>query len=158
MCLGEYLGAVVVMSAILGLISYVSYPGSSEKTVKFAASVLLLYTALTPLLSFAGKITSGDLDNLLADFDVESPQIDDEYIKVAESAFKDGIFELLNSRFSVAEENAEIFVFGFDFRSMKADKIKIILFGAGAVADFRGIESYITGAGLGECEVNVRIG
>ena len=158
MCLGEYLGAVVVMSAILGLISYVSYPGSSEKTVKFAASVLLLYTALTPLLSFAGKITSGDLDNLLADFDVESPQIDDEYIKVAESAFKDGIFELLNSRFSVAEENAEIFVFGFDFRSMKADKIKIILLGDGVVADFRGIESYITGAGLGECEVNVRIG
>ena len=158
MCLGEYLGAVVVMSAILGLISYVSYPGGSEKTVRFAASVLLLYTAITPLLSFADKITSGDFGNFSEGFDIESPQIDDEYIKVAESAFKDGIFELLDSRFSVGKQNAEIFIFGFDFRNMKADKIKILLWGDGIVADFRGIESYITGAGLGECEVNVRIG
>ena len=157
MFLGEYLGAVVVMSAILGLISYISYPTGSESTVKFAASVLLLYTALTPLLGFADKITNGNFDIILGSFD-DGIQIGDEYIEVAESAFKDGIFELLDTRFSVDKENAEVFVFGFDFRSMRAEKIKILLFGSGAVADFRGIENYITESGLGECEVNVRIG
>ena len=156
--MGEYLGAVVVMSAILGLISYISYPGGSENTVKFAASVLLLYTALTPLLGFAGKITNGNFDNLLGNFESGGAAMDDKYIEVAESAFKDGIFELLDTRFSVDKENAEVFIFGFDFRSMKAEKIKILLFGNGAVADFRGIEEYITESGLGECEVNVRIG
>ena len=156
--MGEYLGAVVVMSAILGLISYISYPGSSEKTVKFAASVLLLYTALTPLLGFADKITSGDFNNVFDGVDIDNVEIDGEYVKVAESAFKDGIFELLNSKFSVDKESAEVFVFGFDFRKMKAEKIKILLFGDGVIADFRGIENYITESGLGECEVNVRIG
>ena len=156
--MGEYLGAVVVMSAILGLLSYISYPGSSEKTVKFAASVLLLYTALTPLLSFADQITSGGFENLIGSFDTENVEIGDEYIKVAETAFREGIFELLNSKFSVDRGCAEVLLFGFDFRNMRAEKIKIILFGDGAVADFRGIENYITESGLGECEVNVRIG
>ena len=158
MYLGEYLGAVVVMSAILGLISYVSYPSGSEKTVKFAASVLLLYTALTPLLAFAGKIGSADINDFIGDLEGENIEIDGEYIKVAESAFKDGISELLASKYSIAKENAEIFVFGFDFRAMKAEKIKILLFGDGIVADFRGIENYITESGLGECEVNIRLG
>ncbi len=156
--MGEYLGSVVVMSAILGLISYVSYPSGSEKTVKFAASVLLLYTALTPVLGFATKITSGDTDGFFDGIDIENIETDDEYLKVAEAAFKEGVFELLASEFSVDKENAEVFVIDFDFRNMRAKKIKILLFGNGAVADFRRIEEYITESGLGECEVNVRIG
>ena len=156
--MGEYLGAVVVMSAILGLISYISYPTGSEKTVKFAASVLLLYTALTPILGFAAKITSGDTGDFLDGMHFDEIKTDDEYLKVAEAAFKSGIFDLLDSEFSVAKENAEVFVYGFDFQNMKAKKIKIILFGKGAAADFRRMEKYITESGLGECEVNVRIG
>ena len=158
MYLGEYLGAVVVMSAILGLISYISYPTASEKTVKFAASVLLLYTALMPVLGFAAKITSGDAEGLLSDIDIEQIKTDDEYLKVAETAFRDCIFKLLDSELSVARDNAEVLIFDFDFKNMKAGKIKILLFGNGAVADFRRIEKYITESGLGECEVNVRIG
>ena len=156
--MGEYLGSVVVMSAILGLISYISYPTGSEKTVKFAASVLLLYTALTPILGFAAKITSSDTSGILDGIHNENIEIDEEYIKVAAAAFKDGIYELLDSEFYVEKESAEVFVFGFDFRSMRAERIKILLFGNGAVADFRRIEKYITESGLGECEVNVRIG
>ena len=156
--MGEYLGAVVVMSAILGLISYISYPSSSEKTVKFAASVLLLYTALTPLLSFADKVTSGRLDGIFDSLDSETVETDGEYAKVAEEAFKNGIYKLLFTKYSVNEEEAEVFIFNFDFKNMRAEKIKIVLFGNGAFADFRGIESYITESGLGECEVNVRIG
>ena len=156
--MGEYLGAVVVMSAILGLISYISYPTGSEKTVKFAASVLLLYTALTPILGFAAKITSSDTSGIFDGIHNENIEIDEEYIKVATAAFKDGIYELLDSEFYVDKESAEVFVFGFDFRSMRAERIKILLFGNGAVADFRRIEKYITESGLGECEVNVRIG
>ena len=156
--MGEYLGAVVVMSAILGLISYVSYPTGSEKTVKFAASVLLLYTALTPILGFAAKITSGDIDGFLDGIDVEEIKPDGEYLEVAEAVFKDGIYKLLDSEFSVDREEAEVFVYGFDFQNMKASKIKILLFGSGAAADFRRMEKYITESGLGECEVNVRIG
>ena len=140
------------------MISYISYPTASLKAVKFAASVLLLYTALTPVLGFAAKITSSDAEGFLSGIDIEQIKTDDEYLKVAETAFRNGIFKLLESEFSVGKENAEVLVFDFDFKNMKAGKIKILLFGNGAVADFRRIEKYITESGLGECEVNVRIG
>lgn len=158
MYLGEYLGAVVVMSAILGVISYVSYPSASEKTVKFAATVLLLYTALTPIMSFALKVTDGSLDGYFDGLDVEKPQENGEYLEVAEEAFKEGIYKLLFTRYGIKEEEAEIFIFGFDFRNMRAERIKILLYEGGALADFRGIESYITESGLGECEVNIKVG
>ena len=156
--MGEYLGSVVVMSAILGIISYVSYPSGSEKTVRFAASVLLLYTALTPLLGFVSKITSDDISSLIGDFDYKDEVGDGEYIIVAENAFKEGISKLLFAKYGINEEDSEVFVFGFDFENMRAEKIKIQLSGGGSTADFRGIENYITESGLGECEVNLKIG
>ena len=159
--MGEYLGAVVVTSAVLGLLSYISYPSESEKTVKFAASVLLLYTALTPLLSFAGRVVEGgyeSLEDIIEDLGGVSYESDEEYKAVAEQAFKEGIFKLLSTKYSVSEESADVFVYGFDFQEMRAEKIKILLYGNGVTADFRAIENYITESGLGFCEVNVRIG
>ena len=156
--MAEYLGAVVVMSATLGIISYVSYPQGSEKTVKFAASVLLLYTAITPLLSFVIRISNGEISGIVPSPDYSDSEMSDEDKEVAESAFKEGISKLLLSKYGIKAENAEIYVIGFDFQKMRADKIKITLSGSGAISDFRGIESYITESGLGDCEVNLEIG
>ena len=41
---------------------------------------------------------------------------------------------------------------------MKAERIKILLTEKAVFSDYRGIEEYLTESGLGECEVNVRIG
>ena len=155
--MGEYLVPVVVISAVLGIISYVSYPTASEKTVKFAASVLLLYTALTPVLTMVSDFTSEDISDYLDRF-TENEKADGEYEQVASDAFKEGISKLLFTKYDIKTEDAEIYIFGFDFSKMRADKIKILLKNSGVFSDFRAIEEYITESGLGECEVNIRIG
>ena len=156
--MAEYLVPVVVMSATLGIISYVSYPSASEKTVKFATTVLLLYTALTPLLSFVNNITADNFENYFGNLDYGNADSEGEYAIVAEEAFKEGVCKLLFTKYGIKSENITVSVFSFDFKEMKAEKIKILLSGDGAFSDFRGIEEYITESGLGECEVNVRIG
>ena len=148
----------MVMSAVLGVISYVSYPMGSEKTVKFAASVLLLFTALNPILAFAQRLGDSGSESLIELPSFETDMTDGEYIKVAEEAFKEGISKLLFTKFDSEEQDAQIYVFGFDFKTMTAESIKILLVNKGVGADFRAIEEYITESGLGACEVNVRIG
>ena len=156
--MGEYLVPVVVMSAVLGIISFVSYPTASEKTVKFAATVLLLYTALTPLVNFVSGLGEGDFKDYLEQFEQSGTQTDADYQEVAEEAFKEGIGKLLFTKYGIKEENADIYIFGFDFERMKAEKIKILLSNKSVFADFRAIEEYVTESGLGECEVNIKIG
>ena len=156
--MAEYLAGVVIMSAILGLISYASYPSGSERATKFAVSVLLLYTALMPAFSLISKLSSVDIDSIIENG--YAPDFDQggEYIEVAEESFKSGISKLIFTKYGVPEENIEVFVFGFNFESMRADSIKVILSGSGAFADFRGIEEYITEQGLGKCEVVISFG
>jgi hypothetical protein len=45
----------------------------------------------------------------------------------------------------------------FDFKEMKAEKIKVLLTGLGALCDRHGVEKYLNGLGIGESEVNIEI-
>ena len=153
--MGEYLGAVVAMSAVLGVISYVSYPSGCERSVKFALTVLLLFCAMTPILGFASEIIGADVGGILSGIEGGNVNDSGESEKTAEEAFKEGICKLLFTKFKIDEGDVEVYVFNFDFKAMRAGKIKILLSGRGAGADFRGIEEYITECGLGECEVIV---
>ena len=56
---------------------------ASEKTVKFAATVLLLYTALTPLVNFVSGLGEGDFKDYLEQFEQNGTQTDAEYQEVA---------------------------------------------------------------------------
>jgi len=156
--LGEYLVPVVIMSAVLGMISFLSYPSPSEKTVKFATTVLLLYTALTPLFSFASNLSGDSVKDYISGLEFGVTESEGEYEKVAEEAFKKGICKLLYTKYGIEEGSAEVYIYGFNFKNMKAEKIKILLCNKGAFSDFRSIEEYITEQGLGECEVNIKIG
>lgn len=158
MRLADYVISVVVMSAILGFTSYAAYPGSASKATKFAASVLLLYVAVIPI----GTLISGireenfDISELIGE--VPQAEADGEYIKVAEEAFKEGICNLLFTKYNIKPENVYIKTEGFDFEKMRCERIKITLLESGVLADFRGIEEYITESGLGDCEVGINIG
>lgn len=158
----EYLISVTVMSMLLGLISYLSYPGSSEKSVKFAVSVLLIYTSMLPILSFVSKISSGGemdfIEEIRKDAEENVTSGKEEYITVSEDAIKKGLGKLLFTEYGIAEENIKIYVHGLDFESMKAEKIKIVLCGGGALSDYRSIEDFVNKLGIGECEVNIEFG
>ena len=48
-------------------------------------------------------------------------------------------------------------VFGFDFKNMKAERVKIILSGRAALADSRAIAEEIRKLGEWECEVELSV-
>ena len=100
--MAEYLVSVVVMSSLLGLLSYASYPSGSERTAKFAVSVLLLYTALMPAFSLLSRLSSMDIENIIDSEDIGDFQEGGEYLEVAEEAFKAGISKLI---FTKKEDN-----------------------------------------------------
>ncbi len=157
MSLLEYLVSVIVFSSIIGFISFVAYPAKSEKVIKFATAVLLLYTVLTPVFEVISGLGEGELDDIFnTDYDAEISE-NEEYISVAENAFKEGICKLLCSKYGAKADEMNIFVYGFDFKNMRCERIKIVLFGKSALLDARGISAYITEEGLGKCEVDIRL-
>ena len=154
----EYLASVVLMSALLGVLSYSSYPSdSSARWVKIASAVLLLYVVINPVFALSKELLFNDgggfFDEITNDFAIDDSQL----LETSEEAFKEGIKRLVKNEFGADEKNVEVYVFGFDFKNMRAEKIKIILSGRSAFLDWRGIEKYITEAGLGDCEVNIQL-
>ena len=147
----EYLVTSCVMAVVIGVASYISYPGASERTVKLCTSLIFLYALLSPAVSMLQRLPSYkvDFDGILEDTEAG----DGTYKQVAEEAFAEGIRQLLFTKYGLNENNLRVFVIGFEFEKMRAERIKIILSGKGALADWRGIEEYITESGLGECEV-----
>ncbi len=143
--------SVVVMTAFIGLISYLSYPGVSEKAIKVVSSILIIYTVCIPAVSMAANLTGGDFFEDTSGGDVDLG--DETYIEVTENAFKKGIAEMICSKYGINKENIRVYVYDLDFERMVAGKIKIVLTGKSFLFDWRGIEQYINESGLGKCEV-----
>ena len=154
----EYLISVVVMSAAVGFLGYAKYPSSSEKATGFAASVLLLYTILNPVASFIIDVGENGFDYVLSDTGAYYPDDELAYSEVAEDAFKEGICKLLFTKFGIEENGVRIETKGFDFETMKCEKIKIVLVGTEMFSNWRAVRDYVTESGLGECEVSMDFG
>ena len=152
--MGSYLISVVVMTAFIGFISYLSYPGVSERAIRVASSILLIYTVCIPIVSFVSNLSAGDFFDSISDVGGSDVVLGDQtYIEVTENAFKKGVSEMICSKYGIDKENIKVYVFDLDFERMVAGKIKIILTGKSALSDWRGIEQYINESGLGKCEV-----
>ena len=131
---------------------------SSERLVRLASSVILLYVMLVPIASLVGS-GGFDISDIIGGITIpDTPSGDGAYTEVAKEAFVSGIKELVSEKYGIAKSDISVLVYGFDFESMRAEKIKIALSGKGALSDWRSIASYITGEGLGKCEVNIVIG
>lgn len=157
--MGEYLVAITAVSVFLGLLGYLSYPSGSQRSVKLALALLLLYAVMLPLVSLVRGIAENGVPDSTEFPDASiSGEYEEEYVEVAKSAFKSGICKLLFTKYGIEEEDAAVYVYNFDFESMKAERIEIVLSGSAKFKDYRAIESYVTGSGLGECEVEIEIG
>ena len=152
----EYFISIIFMSFAAGLASFVSYPSAMEKCAKAAISLLVMFVVITPLLSLVGSIGDIDFDELKENIITEDGE--GEYIKTAEKAFELGIKRLLSDKYGLSEDEVSVFIIGFDFEKMRAEKIKITLSGRAALSDYRSIEEYVEKNNLGECEVNISLG
>ena len=154
--MGEYFSMIVVASSTLGFLTFLSYSATGDRLVKTAASLLLLYTVLLPTVNILDGLRSviGSPD---FDFSFEGDE-DGAYEDVAEKAFEDGIRKLLFTKYKIEEGDAEVIIYGFDFGSMKAERIRVLLSGGAVHSDVRGMREYLNGLGFGKCEVEIRIG
>ena len=151
--MNEYLVGVFGVVALLGTASLLSYKSSGDFATKIAFSVLLLYTVTVPVIEL--------VSNAEFSFDIEDYNPDNQsgdYEAVAKEAFELGIKRAVAERFSLDEEKIRVLSEGFNFKKMKAEKIRIILSGHSSLANYKAIEKYIREAGLGECEVELEIG
>ena len=159
--MAEYFVSVTVISAFLGLLSYLSYPTVSDKTVKFASSVLLLYTVAMPIGAFVSDLSDGsvkiEIDEIIDGLG-ETVIEDAEYKKVAEEAFREGIEKLIRDKYGVGSNMMDVYIYGYDFENMSAERITVIMKGTAVLKDFRLIEDYLNGLNLGKCEVKSQIG
>ncbi|MBR5139983.1 MAG: hypothetical protein IKV16_02905 [Clostridia bacterium] len=152
--MSNYLGTLVAISALVGVCSYISYGIEKSKTVKFAVSAILICTLVNPL---AAMISEIDISLSKSESDAEISFGDSAVYDGARNAFCDGVRRYICESFSLSESEVEIILFEFDPFTMKAEKIKVILYGTAAFADNRAIDDLITSAGLGECEVEVSV-
>ncbi len=151
--MSEYAIGVFVISALVGLLSHLSYRGRGDPS-RLALAIVMLYVVISPLATMTDKL---DFDSIF-EVEYDSSIIGGGYEGVAEDAFCDGIVSAVANEFSLSENDLRVEVRGFDFEKMKADKIRVILSGRAALADYKGIEKYINGLSIGVCECEIEIG
>lgn len=150
-----YLVGVVLLSALLSFASLFLRGKEIERAAKVAFALILLCEMLLPLSDLLpaifGKISEGVP---LPPVGAESGGVEE----IGEGAFAEGIAAAVAKEFSLPREGITVRIDNFDFSAMHAEKIHLTLRGRGALIDPKKIEDYVTGAGLGDCEVNFEIG
>ena len=149
----EYSISVFGVLALTGALSLICY--GSGKTEKAALGIIAAFIIISPLVTAISKVDTTEVLDSLTGGGYET-DADPSY--VAEEAFAKGIKAAVTERFSVKAENISVRIINFDIKTMSCEQIKIYLDGAGAFADYRGIEDYVSGLGMGECSVEIIFG
>lgn len=120
-----------------------------------ALGIILLSVVISPiadgLMDFGGE---GIFDKIEIPDGVDQEGID----SVIEEAFAEGIRRAVAEKFSLDGDNIRIRLYDFDRDSLTAGRIRIILSGGAAFADYKAVEKYIDGLGVGECDVEIELG
>ena len=150
----EYVVSVVAVSTLAALAVFISYGGASERAVKGAVSVILIYTLCMPIVDMVGDFS---VENLNFELQLEDVESSSEYFETVEEAFTRGVKSYVCEEFGL--DGGEVFVKiqGFAIESMRAERISIVLSGRAALSDVTRIAEAVKNAGLGECEVNIKI-
>ena len=150
--LENYFAEIFAAAAVVTVCSMLAYKGG--RATKFALSVLLVYTVLTPLSaiipSFGGLLSDGGLSDIGG--------FSKDYEEVAESAFCEGADKLICSELGLDSEGVRVVCRGFDYKNMRAERVSVILSGRCITADSLKIKRLVEEGGLGECEVQIEIG
>ena len=150
----EYVASVVAVSILAALASFITYGGASERAVKGAVSMILIYTVCMPVADMIGDFSP---DNLEIEWQGEEIEVSTEYLEMIEDSFVDGVKCYVCEEFKLNKEDVFVKVYGFSIESMRAERIVMVLSGRAALSDLTRIAEGVERAGLGECEVNIKI-
>lgn len=150
----EYVVSVVAVSTLAALAVFISYGGASERAVKGAVSVILIYTLCMPIVDMVGDFS---VENLNFELQLEDVESSSEYFETVEQAFVRGVKSYVCEEFGLDVDEVFVKIQGFAIESMRAERISIVLSGRAALSDVTRIAEAVKNAGLGECEVNIKI-
>lgn len=150
----EYMRGVFALSCVISVCSLLVYKEKKDFSVRFAFATVIVYAALMPVISFF--TSSHGAPSFDYEFDLDG--YSEDYIEVAEDAFCEGIKRFVSDEYGLESDEVFVFVEGFDFSSMRAEKIRIILSGASVFSDLKAIEKDINELDVGRCSVEIEIG
>jgi hypothetical protein len=149
----EYTLSAFGFLALSGMLSLLLYgEGRAERAAMGIISAFLL---ISPLVTLASTVDLSSLQNIGDGSGYES---DLDPSEVADRAFAEGIRMDVAEKFLINKEDIRVRTVDFDMEKMKCLRIEIFLSGAASFADYRGIEEYVTGLGMGECRVEIQLG
>lgn len=149
----QYALGTFVILAISGILSLLSYGfGTSEK---IAVGIITAFIIISPILSAVRQVDASGLLDSITDSGYEP---DKTPSLVAEKAFAEGIKSAISEKYTIDKDNIRVKITAFDMKAMMAGEIKIFLCGRAALADYRGIEEYVNGLGMGVCRVEIELG
>ncbi len=148
------MASVFLLSALLSLLNHISYKSALDGIKRFAFGLILITVSAAPFLSALSELGSFKLEILIPDMG-ETDGADSE---IYELAFANGIRDAVAEKFELKASEVRVLVSGFSEKEWRCEKIRIILSGSAAFADYHKIEDYINKKEIGVCEAEIEIG
>lgn len=149
----EYAVATFGFLAISGMLSLIPYgDGRAERGVM---SIIAAFIIISPLVTLVSEV---DFSAMLDNLDGSGYDSGLSPSEIAEEGLIDGIKSVVAEKFLINKEDIRVKVEGFDIEKMYCESIRIYLSGSASLADYRGIEQYVSSLGMGECRVEIQLG
>ena len=150
--MSAYIGLIISVGIVAAIGGGLLYDGEREGASRTAISVILLLATIAPVAAFVSQLS------LKAPTLPDSPAAEDgEYTEVARDAFCDGIRTLLSENYSLSEDCFAVKCEGFDFTSMRAERLTVTLRGAAVRCDPLAVEKFINSYEIGDCYAEIGI-
>ena len=150
--MSSYAISIFAVCLLVGICLSLRYGRSGGESL--ALGIILLSVIISPLADGLINFDSGIFDNIEIPDGIGQEGID----AVIEDAFAEGICSAVAEKFSLDKDNIRVMLYNFDKESLTAGRIRIILSGGAALADYNAVEKYIDGLGVGECDVEIELG
>lgn len=150
--MNAYIGLIISVGIVAAIGGGLLYDGEREGASRGAISVILLLATIAPVAAFVSQLS------LKAPTLPDLPAAEDgEYTEVAREAFCDGIRTLLSENYSLSEDCFAVKCEGFDFTSMRAERLTVTLRGAAVRCDPLAVEKFINSYEIGDCHAEIGI-
>lgn len=150
----EYMISLFVVSAVLSLLSLLSYKSRLDGVRRFAFGVLLFSVAASPFIGALTKLVSDGIEDILPPADITEGDAEE----IFEESFCLGIKTAICEKFGLKAGDVRVLAEGFSKDEWHAERIRIILSGIAALSDYHEIERYINNMEIGECVAEIEIG
>jgi hypothetical protein len=143
--------SVFSASAALGLAWQTAHSRCRGRTTAFALGIMLVFVVVSSLPR-----------DMRFEFDIEKflPESGNvgEYYYVTRDAVEGAISHAVADEFGLSDGNISVGLINFDFENMHSDTVVVTLSGKAVTADYKEIEKFVNGLGIGRCRVDVEIG